>query len=100
MAQFRELYFQRGAGGHFLASKCLWASDDAMSIDTRNEYFGNMIKVTKHTENSVFDSHTIKTETNKILPVIEKTMSETVTGQPERIRLFHKQTMEKFWTPY
>ena len=37
----------------------------------------------------------IKTETNKILPVIEKTMSETVTGQPERVRLFHE--LKKFY---
>lgn len=98
MAQFRELYFQRGAGGHFLASKCLWTSGDTMEIDNRNEYFGNMIKVTKHTDNAVFGPYKkfdIKTETNKILPVIEKTMSETVTGQPERVRLFHK--LKKFY---
>tara|TARA_R110002074_G_scaffold219366_1_gene390018 strand:- start:1059 stop:1970 length:912 start_codon:yes stop_codon:yes gene_type:complete len=106
MNQFRELYYQRGAGGHFLASKCLWNgySEDKLN---KNEYHAPMYKTIK--SDGTFDAtgpialnpflekefRNIKTETKKVLSVIESSMNEPVTGIKERNRIFLE--LKKFY---
>jgi len=102
MTRFKELYFQRGAGGHFLASQCLWTPDEALSPNAwheqerldRNEYQEVMTKITRSGNNDTFvnEQFDIKSETKKILSVIENTMNEPVIGIPERVRIFHELT--------
>ena len=89
MNQFRELYYQRGAGGHFLASKCLWngyAEDKPMYKTTGPIALEPFLKK---------EFLNIKTETNKVLSVIESSMNEPVTGIKERNRIFLE--LKKFY---
>tara|TARA_B100000767_G_scaffold121302_1_gene115655 strand:- start:1457 stop:2317 length:861 start_codon:yes stop_codon:yes gene_type:complete len=89
MSQFRELYYQRGAGGHFLASKCLrngYSEDKPMYKTTGPVALEPFLKK---------EFLNIKTETNKVLSVIESSMNEPVTGIKERNRIFLE--LKKFY---
>ena len=106
MNQFRELYYQRGAGGNFVASKCLWNEYSKDKLN-KNEYHTPMYKTIK--SNGTFDVtepvalepflkkefRNIKTETKKVLSVIESSMNEPVTGIKERNRIFLE--LKKFY---
>jgi hypothetical protein len=107
MIQFRELYFQRGAGGHFIANKCLWNGHAEDKLN-RNEYGAVMYKTinapTWHSgwgnaaSNDAIVHKTflnIKTETSRVLSVIENTMNTPVTGIKERNRIFLE--LKKFY---